>query len=87
MRNEWKLLRELVGKEAKTIKFHDSNHKIERIKLYGTSKISLVRSFEKLHYITVKMNYLQTNKRNIMDQFIKKVFILLTLINAIIILV
>ena len=76
MRNEWKILREIVGKNAKTIKFHDSNHKVERIQLYGTSKINLVRSFEKRHYVVVKMNYLQTNKRNIMDQFIKKVFII-----------
>ena len=69
----WEKLREVNNRDAKTIKFHDSRHKIERIKLYGSSKISSVRSFEKKHQITVKKGYLKTNKKKPEIQLVDQV--------------
>ena len=64
----------MIGnKDGKTIKFHDSNHKWEKIELYGSSRICWVRSFEKLHYSVVKVGYSLTNKKDIVSQLVNQV--------------
>jgi DNA-binding MltR family transcriptional regulator len=72
----WNFLRSKLKKDSKTPKFHDSQHKIDRIKLYGPTNITSTRSFEKEHHSSIKLAYVQTNKKDVSKQLVDKVTLL-----------
>jgi hypothetical protein len=73
MKKEWSILRSQLNKESKTLKYHDSLHKIKRIRLFGPTEITSTRSFERLHITVIKTGYEHTNHRNVEAQLANNV--------------